>query len=278
MISRLIGDELSKSLGQPVISEARTGAGGNLASDQVAKAAPDGYTLVLLTTAHVISPALYKSLNFDPVNDFQFISTVTDFPFFFAVNKTSKYKSMADVVAAARAKDGAVSFGSAGVGTGQHLAGELFGIAIGAKLLHIPFRGDSAAMTAVLSGDVDFIIAPATAIFSNIEAGNLRALGTSGAKRWPMLRDVPTIAETVSPGFEVMAWSGIATTHGVPQPIVQRLNGENRRILALPHVEKRLNDHGGITRPTTPDETTDWVRAKIKRWNGVIDTAGIQRQ
>jgi tripartite-type tricarboxylate transporter receptor subunit TctC len=278
VISRVLGEELSKSLGQPVVPESRAGAGGNLATDVAAKAAPDGYTIVLLTTGHVISAALYKSLPFDPNNDLQYISTVSDFPFFFVVKADSKYKSMADIVAAAKVRDGAMNYGSAGVGTGQHLTGELFSTSVVAKMTHVPFRGDSAALTSLLSGDIDFIIAPATAVSGNIAAGALRALGTSGPARWDQLPDVPTIAETVAPGFEVLAWTGVATTRGVPRPIVDRLNAEFRKILAMPHVKKRLAELGSIARASSPEEMTERVRTQIARWNNVIDTAGISRQ
>jgi tripartite-type tricarboxylate transporter receptor subunit TctC len=278
VISRLLGDELAKALGQPVVPESRAGAGGNLATDVTAKAPPDGHTIVLLTTAHVISGALYKSLPFDPNNDLQFISTVSDFPFFFVVKADSKYKSMADIVAAAKTADGAVNYGSAGVGTGQHLTGELFSTSIGAKLIHVPFRGDSAALTGLLSGDIDFIIAPATAVSGNIEGGTLRALGTSGATRWDQMPNVPTIAETVAPGFEVLAWTGIATTKDVPRPIVDRLNVELRKILDMPHIKKRLAELGSTARGSSPEQMTERVKTQIARWNAVIDKAGIPRQ
>jgi tripartite-type tricarboxylate transporter receptor subunit TctC len=278
VLSRVLGAKLSEALGQPVVPEARPGAGGNLATDIVAKALPDGYTIVLLTTGHVISSALYKSLPFDANKDLQYISTVSDFPFFFVVRADSKYSSMADIVAAAKARDGAVSFGSAGVGTGQHLTGELFATSVGVKLTHVPYRGDSGALAGALSGDVDFIIAPTTTVSGSIAAGTLRALGTSGAARWDQMPDVPTIAETVAPGFEVLAWSGIATTDGVPRPIVDRLNAEFRRILAMPDVKKRLAELGSTARSSTPEEMTERVRAQIVRWNMVIDAAGIQRQ
>ena len=278
VISRVLGEELSKALGQPVVPEARAGAGGNLATDAIAKAAPDGYTIVLLTTGHVISAALYKSLPFDPNSDLQYISTVSDFPFFFVVKADSKYKSMADIVATAKAGHGAMNYGSAGVGTGQHLTGELLSTLVGARMTHVPFRGDSAALTGLLSGDIDFIIAPATAVSGNIQAGTLRALGTSGPARWDQLPDVPTIAETVAPGFEVLAWTGVATTRGVPRPIVDRLNAEFRKILAMPHVKKRLAELGSTAHASSPEEMSERVRTQIARWNKVIDTAGIPRQ
>jgi tripartite-type tricarboxylate transporter receptor subunit TctC len=278
VISRVLAEELSKALGQPVVPEARPGAGGNLATDVTAKAPPDGYTIVLLTTGHVISAALYKSLPFDPVADLQYISTVSDFPFFFVVRADTKYKGIADLVAAAKAKDGAVGYGTAGVGTGQHLTGELFSASVGAKMIHVPFRGDSSALAGLLSGDIDFIIAPATAVSGNIAAGTLRALGTSGPVRWDQLPNVPTIAETVAPGFEVLAWTGVATTKGVPRPVVARLNAELRRILAMPHVQSRLAELGSTAHASSPEEITERVKTQIARWNRVIDAAGIPRR
>src|SRR5262245_10471206 len=221
-VSRVLGEELAKGLGQPVVSESRAGAGGNLASAEAAKAPPDGHTIVLLTTAHVISAALYKSLAFDPVADFAFVSTVADFPFFFVVNAKSRFRTIEELVSGARAAPSAVTFATAGLGTGQHMAGELFGITIGAQMLHVPHRGDSAAVTALLSGDVDVVIAPGTAILSHIEAGTFRALAISTGRRWPNLPDVPTVAETVAPGYGVMAWMSVATPRGVSRPIVER--------------------------------------------------------
>lgn len=278
VISRVLGEELSKALGQPVVPEARAGAGGNLATDVAAKAPPDGYTIILLTTGHVISAALYKSLPFDPVGDLQYISSVSDFPFFFVVKADAKYRSMADVVAAAKARDGAVNYGTAGVGTGQHLTGELLAASVGAKMIHVPYRGDSAALVGLLAGDIDFIIAPATAVSGNIAGGTLRALATSGPVRWHQLPNVPTVAETVAPNFEVLAWTGVATAKGVPRPVVDRLNTEIRKILAMPHVQARLAELGSTAHASSPEEITERVKTQIARWNKVIDTAGIPRQ
>ena len=278
IISRIIGEELQPALGQPIVYESRAGAGGNLASETIAAAEPDGYSLVLLTTGHTIGGALYKSLKFDPVKDFSFISTTTEIPFFFVVNSKSRFQTIQELVAAAKVKPDAVTFGTAGVGTGQHLTGELFASSIGAKLLHVPFRGDSAAVTALLSSDIDFIIAPGTAIFGNIQGGMFRALAISSKERWPAQPNVPTLAETATKDVDVPAFSGIATTRGVPADIIQRLNKEIRRIVALPSVVKKLNDIGNVPKSSTPEEITTLVSSQIARWNGVIDKAGIPRQ
>jgi tripartite-type tricarboxylate transporter receptor subunit TctC len=278
VITRVLGEEMAKSLGQPVIAEARPGAGGNLASEQIARAAPDGYAIALLTTAHVISPALYKSLSFDPVRDFAFISTVSDFPFFIVVNAESPYKDVKELVSAARAKPGTVTVGTAGVGTGQHMCVELFATSIGTKFVHVPFRGDAAAVTALLGSTVDFIVAPGTAILGNIEGGKFRALAISGTQRWAPLSSVPTVGETVAPGFDMMAWVGVATTRGVPTPIVERLNREVRQALAQPAVEKRLRDLGGLPSSSTSQAMTDKVIFHVRRWKEVAEKAGIQPQ
>jgi tripartite-type tricarboxylate transporter receptor subunit TctC len=278
VITRVLGEEMAKSLGQPVVAEARPGAGGNLASEQTARATPDGYTIVLLTTAHVISPALYKSLNFDPVKDFEFVSTVSDFPFFFVVNADSPYKTVQDLVAAARAKPGTITIGTAGVGTGQHMCAELFASSIGSKFVHVPYRGDAAAVTALLGSNVDVIVAPGTAILGNIEGGKFRALAISGTQRWAPLPNVPTVAETVAPDFEMMAWVGVATTRATPKPVVDRLNKSVRDAIALPAVETRLRGLGGIPRSSTPQEMTDKVIFHVTRWKDVAQKAGIQPQ
>ena len=277
-ISRVLADELSKGLGQTVTVEARPGAGGNLASAEVAKATPDGYTLVLITTGHVISAAMYKSLSFDSINDFEFLTTVSELPFFVVVNASkSPHKTMAELIAAAKAKPGGVTYGTAGVGTGQHLSSALLNSMIGAKMVHVPYRGDSGAVTGLLSGDIDFVMAPLPAIVGNLQAGTFRALGTTAAKPWPVMPEVPTIASVV-PNYEVMAWTGVATTRGVPKPVVEKLNKELRRIIALPNVEKKLREFGGEPASSTPDEVAAKVKSQVARWNKVIDEAEIPRQ
>jgi tripartite-type tricarboxylate transporter receptor subunit TctC len=277
-ITRILSAEMEKTLGQPIIDEARTGAGGNLASDVTAKARPDGYTLVLLTTGHVISPAIYKSLSFDPIHDFEFISTVTEFPFFIVTNAQSPYKTLQDLIAAARAKPGSITVGTAGIGTGQHMCSELFATTIGTKFIHVPFRGGQAAVLAVLGNNIDFMIDGGTTVFGGIEAKTLRALAVSGAQRWPSLPDVPTIQESGFPGFSVLAWAGVATTKGVPKPIVERLNKAIRSAIASPTVSDRLRSLGGVPRGSTPEEMTAKVTDQIALWKAVAEKAELIKQ
>jgi tripartite-type tricarboxylate transporter receptor subunit TctC len=277
-ITRVLGAELSKSLGQPVISEARVGAGGNIAAEQVARGEPDGYTLLLATTAHVVSPALYKKLNYDPVNDFAFISSVTNVPFFIVTYADSPYKTLKDLIDAARAKPGTINVGTAGIGTGQHMCLELFASTLGIKVTHVPFRGDAGAVTGLLSKNVDAIVAPASAALGNIRGGNFRALAITSKERWPALKDVPSVAETVSPNFEMIAWIGVATTHGVPRPIIDRLNSAIRGAIADPEVDKQLYNLGGFPKSSTPEDAAERVKFEIARWKGVVEKAGIPKR
>jgi len=277
-ISRVLAEQMTKSLGQSIINEAKVGAGGNIASDTVAKADPDGYSLVLFTTGHVISPALNKTLSFDPVEDFSFISTVSEFPFFIVVPAESRFKTIGDLVKEMLEKPGILTVGTAGVGTGQHMCSALFAVSHKGKLVHVPFRGDAGAVTALLSNNVDFIVAPGTAIFSHIEAGKFRALAVSGTKRWPTLPQVPTIAESGAPGFEVMAWTGVATTKGVAKPIVDRLNAELRKAIAAPAVAEKLKALGSVPVSSSPAEVTEKVRAQVKLWKEVAEKAGLEKQ
>jgi tripartite-type tricarboxylate transporter receptor subunit TctC len=261
-----------------VISEARVGAGGNIAAEQVGRGEPDGYTLLLATTAHVVSPALYKKLNYDPVNDFAFISSVTNVPFFIVTYADSPYKTLKDLIDAARAKPGTINVGTAGIGTGQHMCLELFASTLGIKVTHVPFRGDAGAVTGLLSKNVDAIVAPASAALGNIRGGNFRALAITSKERWPALKDVPSVAETVSPNFEMIAWIGVATTHGVPRPIIDRLNSAIRGAIADPEVDKQLYNLGGFPKSSTPEEAIERVKFEIARWKGVVEKAGIPKR
>ncbi len=277
-ISRVLSEEMSKTFKSGFINEAKVGAGGNIASDAVAKADPDGYSIVLFTTGHVISPALNKSLGFDPVEDFSFVSTVSEFPFFIVVRDDSRFKTIADLVKDMRQKPGTLTVGTAGVGTGQHMCSELFAVSFRSKFVHVPYRGDAGAVTALLSGNVDFIVAPGTAIFGQIEAGKFRALAVSAKERWASLPNVPTLAESGAPGFEVLAWTGVATTKGVAKPIVDKLNAEVRRAISVPAVSEKLKGLGSVAVSSTPAEVTEKVRSQVKLWKEVAEKAGLEQR
>lgn len=278
IVARIMAEEMRKTLGQTLVVEPRPGAGGNIASQATARSDADGYTIVLLTTAHAISPALIRTLNFDPVGDFQFLSMVTDFPFFIVVNEASRFKTIQDLVAEAKAKPGVLTAGTAGVGTGHHMGLELMSSALGVKFVHVPYRGDSGSITGVLGNSVDFIIAPGAAVLSSIEGGKLRALAVTGPQRWPATPSVPTLSESVSPGLEMMAWIGFAAPNNVPRPIVDRLNTAIRQAVESPEVRARLASLGGYPSASTPEEMTRKVAAQIALWKDVAAKAGMQAQ
>lgn len=277
VISRIMADQLSKDLGQPVVVEARPGAGGNIASAFVAKAPPDGYTMQLLVGGHTVSAALYKKLQFDPVKDYTFISTVAKFPFFIAV-KAGAYPSLRALIAKAKEKPGGLNFGSAGVGTTQHLTGELLAQRTGTRFTHIPYQGGSATVTALLRGDVDFIVDTGTVIKSQAAAGVIDILAVSSKERWRLTPDVPTVAETVAPDFDIISWTGIGVPSGTPAAVVDKLGTEVKRALANATVQERLRTLDSEPAPSSSAEMGELITRQIDTWTRVVEQAGLEKR
>lgn len=276
-IARIVAEPLSRRLGQQVIVEARPGAGGNIASERVAKSAPDGYTLIMLTGGHAVSGALYRKLPFDPVNDFQMISTVGYLAFLIAVRADSPYKTLADVIAAAKAAPGKLTFSSVGVGSTQHLAGELLAAMAGIKLTHVPYRGGNAPITDLLGGRLDMSIDSITVIGPQLASGKLRALAVTSPQPWWSLPQIAPVARTV-PGYDVRTWLGVAAPKHLPQPILTKLNAELRGALAEPATQQRLQKIGMDVRASSPEEMRSLVAGQIAQWKKVIADAHIPLQ
>ncbi len=277
-IARVIGNELSRSLGQPVVVEARAGAGGNLASDAVAKSAPDGYTLVLLTGGHTASAGLYKSLPFDPVESFDMISTISQFPFLFMVRADSPYTNLKAVLDAARAKPQAIAYGSAGIGSTHHLTGELLAKTANVPMLHVPFKGDAAGVTSLLGGDMPLMVGSPTVALPQVKAGKARVLAVSSNTRFSALPDAPTADEAGVPGFDVRSWTGLAAPKGTPKAIVDRLHAEVVKALQSAEVRSRIEGLGAEVRSSTPQELRDRVAAESARWKKVVADSNIPQQ
>lgn len=275
VVARIVANEMSRGFGKPVVVEAKPGAGGNVASGYVSKSDPDGYTILLMVGGHTVSPALYNKLPYDPIDGFEFISTVGKFPFFVAARKGA-YTSMQGVIE--KAKAGRVMIGHSGVGTTQHLTGELLGSRTGAQFAHIPYKGGAAASTALLSGEVDLLIDVGTVIRGQADAGKFDVLGVSSGQRWPDSPNVPTIAETVSPGFDVVSWTGVGAPAGTPKPIVDKLRAEVHRVLALPEVQDQLRRIGAEPAPSSGVEMKAMIKDQIAVWTDVINKAGIQKR
>jgi tripartite-type tricarboxylate transporter receptor subunit TctC len=277
-IARAVGSEISKSVGQAVVVEAQAGAGGTIAATTVAKAKPDGYTLLLATGGHAVAGAIYNNLNYKTVQDFEMVSTITYFPFLIVINAENKIANFPALLSQAKTNPGKIAYGTAGIGSTHHLAGELLASMAKVDLLHVPYRGDAGSITALLAGDVPFIIAPPTAVLTNIKAGKLKAIATTGPQRWVGLPDVPTVAEQGVPGYDVRSWAGLMAPAGTPKPVIDKLNAETLKTLQLPHVKTRLEEMGGDVRGSTPDEMKNMVTFETQKWIQVVNNAKIPKQ
>jgi tripartite-type tricarboxylate transporter receptor subunit TctC len=277
-IARVVSAEMGKSLGQAFIVEAQTGAGGNIAAASVSRAKPDGYTLLLATGGHAVAGAVYKELSYKTVDDFEMISTVTYFPFLWVVRADSPIKTLAQILAEARLKPNAVAYGTAGIGSTHHLAGELLAKLSKTDLVHIPYRGDAASLTALLAGDVPMVVVPPTAALANIKAGKLRAIAVTGPQRWPEMPDVPTVAEQGVVGYDARSWAGFMAPAGVARPIIDRLNAEILKALQQPLVRDRLKDMGGEAKGSTPEEMKTMVANELQRWSKLVTETNIPKQ
>lgn len=276
-IARLLATPMTESMGQPVVVEPHPGAGGNIAADRAAKAKPDGYTIVLIPSGHAVSAGLYKKLPFDALNDFQMISLATAFPFVISVRKDHPFRTLADLLAAAKAKPGTVTFSSVGIGSTQHLIGELVASMAGVQLNHVPYKGGTAPLTDLLGGQIDVMIDTITVTTPQLAAGTIRALAETDIKAWPTLTDIPPVAATI-PGYDVVGWLGIAGPKGLPQPVVERLNQEVRKALANATVKARIEEMGNLVTPSTPDEMRTVVATDIAKYTKVIQDAHVPQQ
>lgn len=277
VISRIVAEPLAARLGQPVVVEPRPGAGGNTASARLTKSAPDGYTLISLTGGHAVSAAIYKSLPFDAVDDFQMLSIYGFQAFLIAVRQDSPIKTLADLIAAAKASPGKLTYSSVGVGSTQHLAGELLCAMAGIQMTHIPYRGGSAPMTDLLGGQIDLAVDSITVIEPQVNAGAVRALAVTSPAKWWSLPNIAPVADTV-PGYNVQTWLGMATVKGVPQPIVQRLVTEVHAALDLPATRERLRQVGMDVRPGSPEDMRTLIAGEVAKWKKVVADAHIPQQ
>jgi tripartite-type tricarboxylate transporter receptor subunit TctC len=279
IIARLLANEMQKSLGQNIVVEPKPGLAGSLAAETVARADPDGYTLFAVPSAHPAIGALQKNIKYKVVEDFDWISTVSFYPFLICVRRDSKYQSLADLLKDASARPGGLTYGSAGVGSILHTTVELLANVTKTKFVHVPYRGEAPAITGLLSGDFDFIAATTGATVSRVKAGELRALATTGSVRWKELPDVPTANEAAGlKDFEVISWTGLATTAGVPKPILARLHSEVQRVIKLPDVRDKLQSMGGEVRGTTPAEMRDLVARQLALWVKVVREQNLETQ
>ncbi|HTO49689.1 MAG TPA: tripartite tricarboxylate transporter substrate binding protein [Burkholderiales bacterium] len=274
--SRLVGSNLSEAWGQPVVVENRTGAGGNIGTDLVAKAPPDGYTLVMGSVGtHAVNVTLFSKLPYDPVRDFAPVALVLEADGLLVVHPSVPALSVPELIALARAKPNGLTFASAGMGTASHLAGELFKTMAKVEIVHVPYKGNVPAITDLLAGQTSMLFATMPTVLPHAKAGKLRALATIGRSRAAATPEIPTVAETL-PGFEVGNWVALFAPAGTPPEIVQRWNAEVVRIMQGQEIQARLANEGASFRPMTPDEFGAFVRAEIAKWAPVVKASGAR--
>jgi tripartite-type tricarboxylate transporter receptor subunit TctC len=277
IIARVVGNKLTETLKWTVIIDNRPGAGGNIGVDLVAKSKPDGYTLVLGQTSNLaVNPTLYAKLPYNPLKDFSPIGTVADAPLVLVVASSSPYKTLADVVAAARAKPGKVTLGTPGNGTVAHLTGELFQKAAGIKLQHVPYKGSSQAITDLLGGSIEVFMSSVPTAQSQIKTGTMRALAVTSGQRAADLPSVPTINESGYKGFDARTWFGLLAPAGTPAPVIAKLNTEINKVLAMPEVRKKITVEGGNVMGGSPEQFGTLIQAEIPRWGQVVKESGAK--
>jgi len=277
VLARVIANKLGPALGTSVIVDNKPGAGGNIGSDFVAKAAPDGYTILGGTiSSHAINVSLYPNMPYDPIKSFQPVTLIGTLPNVLVVNADSPYHNLKELIAAAKAKPEALTFGSSGNGTSQHLSSELFQSMTGSKMLHIPFKGSAPAMQALLGKQVDLVFENILSAVPLIQSGKLRALAVTSSKRASGLPDVPSLAEAGLPGYEIVSWQAVFAPAGTPQPIVQRLATEIGKIINEPDVKARLAGLGVEPSGAGPAELAALQKSEVAKWGKLIKASNIK--
>ncbi len=278
LLARLMAQQLTQSLGQQVLVDGRPGAGGTIGAATVARSAPDGYTLFLMASGHAAAPGLYRSLPYDAARDFTVVSMVAASPFVILANPNAPVRTVQDLVARAKAEPGRVNYGTGGIGSGMHLAAVLFQARAGVQMNHVPYKGGTAGPTALLAGEIPVLFTTPGGSTQFIKDGRLRAVAVTTQKRFPLWPDVPTLAETVLPGFDVQAWYALAGPRGLPAGIVARLNGIVEAALGKAEVRDPMFALGAEPRPSTPRDAQSFVAAEVERWTKVVRTEGIPPQ
>ena len=276
--ARAVQQKLSEFWGQPVIIENRPGAGGTIGAGMVAKAAPDGYTLLVHSSGHAANPAIYAKLSYDTFKDFAEVTPVAGQATVLVVAPSTGYKTLADLMTAARARPGSLNFGSAGNGSGTHLAGEKFKGVSKLDLLHIPYKGTPEAVTDTIGGRLTYYFAPIAAALPHVRDGKLVALAVSTAQRSSLLPDVPTVAQAGLPGFSFNLWTGMFAPAGTPQAVVEKIAADVQRAWAAPDVKDRLGKMGLEPMPMTPTEFKAFVKSEVEDASRVLQAAGVKPQ
>lgn len=277
ILGRLIGQKLGPVLGTTIVIDNKGGAGGGIGSEVASRAPADGYTLLGGTvSSHAINVSLYPKLGYDPIKSFSPVVLIGSNPVVLVVGANSPYKTLQDVLAAAKAKPKTVSSASAGSGTSQHLSLELLGFKSGTQFIHVPYKGSGPAIQDVIGGQVDMMFDTTVVAGPHIQSGKVRALAVTSAKRLESMPNVPTVAESGVPGFEVTSWQGIFVPAGTPKPIIDKLHDEILKIIALPDMQERLKSLGMQPTPLTTEQVAAFQKAEVEKWAQVIKAANVK--
>jgi tripartite-type tricarboxylate transporter receptor subunit TctC len=277
LLARVLAQKMTESFGQQVIADNRPGAGGLIGTEIAAKAAPDGYTLLMGTTApNSVAPSLYSKIPFDPARDFAYLSLVARTCYVLSVHPSMPVKTVRDLIALAKARPGQLTFSSPGPGTPNHLSGELFKMLTGVDMQHVPYKGSAQAIQDVIAGHIALTFENITVVSTHVKSGRVRGLGVTNVKRSPVLPDVPTIAESGIPGFEAVGWFGMLAPAATPRELVTKLNVETVRILGLPDVRDRISALGAEIATSSPEEFDRFNRAQIEKWAKVVKFSGAR--
>lgn len=277
ILARLVSQRLGERLGQPFVIENRPGGGTTIATEYVVRAAPDGYTLLWATSSFAINPSLYDKLNYDFIRDIAPVANIDFLPLVVEVNPALPVKTIPELIAYAKANPGKINFATGGIGSSQHVAGELFNFMTGTDLVHVPYRGSSLAINDLLAGQVQMTFSPIPLSMGYIRGGQLRALAVTSAQRIPALPDVPTVAEFV-PGYVAVASDGIGAPANTPADIIDKLYSTVSAVLAEPAIKARLEDLGGVVAPMAPAEFKKFIAAETVKWGKVIKFANIKAE
>ena len=279
IIARAMEPALRDKLGQALVIDNRGGAGGNIAAELTAKSAPDGYTIMMATIGtHAINYSLYSKLPFHPIRDFTPVALVGESPNALVINTRVPADSIKELIALAKARPGQLNYGSSGAGTTVHLSAELFSSMAGVKMVHVPFKGATEALTALLGGQLDLMFASLSSSISLIKSGRLKAFAVTGAQRSPSIPELPTMAEAALPGYAAAAWFGIVGPAGLPQPIVSTLNSVTLAALDTQDVKNRLFASGVEVRTSTPEEFARLIESELRKWAKVVKDSGAKAE
>jgi tripartite-type tricarboxylate transporter receptor subunit TctC len=276
VVARILGQRLSVAMGQQFVIENKAGAGSIIGTDFVAKSAPDGYTLVMVSTTHVISPWIYKNMPYDPLKSFAAVSKLVDSPYVLLVNPKVAATNVKEFIALAKAAPDTIHYASSGNGSSQHLMGGLFVAMTGAPLKHVPYKGSSGAANDLVAGVVESSFAGVPNALSQVPQGRLRALAVTTGKRIPQLPDVPTLQEAGVPGYEASVWLALLAPAGTPREIVNKLNSEIGKLMASPDTRKALYDAGVEVSPSSPEAMSDYMAKELVRWGKVVKDTGTK--